>query len=159
MPTQTVGLGEDVFSCILSFIFDSHAIHTILYAIPMNDPLFFRALNRLCQLPIHLSSDEQSMTATIDILDRLLSIPDASSESTLTSASVVNAIRHLIITLTPEGLPVYERLAELLRKAQNIRILDWGGSFFPLAIPGDPDVPQQLKTLRLDASAGETHWT
>jgi hypothetical protein len=158
--THTVELDEYVFSHILSFIFDSHTIYTILHAIPMSNPLFFEALNRICQLPIHLSSEE--MTATIDILDRLLPSPDASPESALTLMSVVNAIRHLIITLTPDALPVYERLAKLLRMTQNIRILDWRGSFVPLALSGDPGVLQvskQFKTLCLDASAGETHRT
>lgn len=52
---------------------------------------------------------------------------------------------------------MYERLADLLRKARNLRILDWQGSVFPSA--DDFNILQtleHLKTLRLCASTDET---
>ena len=151
-------LDEDVFSHILSFVFDSHTIYKILRAIPTTNPFFSRALNRLCQLPIYLSSGDQSTAATFDILERLLSSSsDASSASIApTPTGVVDAIRHLIITLTsePPRPLMYERLAELLSKARNLRILDWGGSFFPPAESFNIlQTLEKLKTFRVDVSA------
>ena len=81
---ECLKLDEDVFSyIILSVIFNSHTIYKILIAIPTTNPFFSVALNRLCQLPIFLSSDGQSTSilGTRDILDRLLSSSDANSES------------------------------------------------------------------------------
>lgn len=155
-------LDEDIFSCILSFVFDSRTIYKILNAIPITNPFFSIALNRLCQLPIYLSSEEKSIAGSLDILDRLLSPSDDANLNSLTRTpadEIVNAIRHLIVILLSESAPLlYERLAKLLPKAQNLRILDWNGSE---VIPSLDDFNtlrtlEQLKTFRLHSSEDET---
>jgi len=142
-------LDQDVFSCILSFIFDSHTIYKILRAIPTTDSFFSLTLHRLCQLPIHLSSDGQSNTASLEIVNLLLS--EASS------ASILHAIRHLILSFGSGSLA--PRLPDLFHKTRNLQILDWGDGVGPSA--NDFDALQKLerlKTLRIDASVERSNW-
>ena len=154
--SHSLKVDGDVFSCILSFIFESRAIYTILRAIPASNPLFSVTLDRLCRLPIHLSSDS---TDSLNVVDLLLST--STSSSTPASSAIVHGIRHLILSLGSDyqSYRLNARLPDLFRNTTNLQILDWRGevglSEYELHAL---QRPERLRTLRLDASVRRSDW-
>ncbi|KAJ7477918.1 hypothetical protein B0H11DRAFT_2424397 [Mycena galericulata] len=86
-------LDQDAFSHILSHVFDSRTVYTVLSSFPKSHVFFLVALRRLCELPVFLNTDNaRSATAANAVLEYLLS-------SNTASPGIAESIRHLVCSV------------------------------------------------------------
>lgn len=141
-------LNRDVFSHILSYIYDSKTLYKMSRSIQSSHPFSDAILRRIFELPIPLSCDAESKD-----MDRVLDFLISSSES----FPIAEAIRHLVIEA--DRLPFKEtetatlrgRLIDLFKRTANLQVLDWCGTVGPsqeeLHVLRDL---HRLKTFRVD---------
>ncbi|KAF8895236.1 hypothetical protein BD779DRAFT_1735826 [Infundibulicybe gibba] len=159
-------INDDIFSCILSHIYDKTSLYNLLTALPITHPLFPPALLRLCQLPVYLTCTTPGTEDTPLILDWILGQDEGSGVSHF---AVAAALKDLVIDF---GLPplvfhdprfsviaLERRLVTLFSKTQNLRSLDWRNGSYPwgqhLTALGQL---QFLETFRIDTNLSDTLW-
>ncbi|KAJ6521106.1 hypothetical protein B0H19DRAFT_83577, partial [Mycena capillaripes] len=132
-------LNEDVFSCILSHISDTKALHIVLTALPASHLLFPAALTRLWQLPLYLDSyDSQASAASQKVLDYLLGHGAG-------HRALAECVHHLVVsvehkptvirgpgyrirpnlTIPADTQALHKRLPELFRRTVNLESLEY----------------------------------
>ncbi|KAJ6622181.1 hypothetical protein B0H10DRAFT_916565 [Mycena sp. CBHHK59/15] len=90
-----IPLDQDVFSRILSHVPDSKTIYAILLALPKSHFLFPVALQRLCELPIYLDTDDpRAAAASNSVLDYLLG-----AGADANHLRIAESIRHLVVSV------------------------------------------------------------
>ncbi|KAG5642302.1 hypothetical protein DXG03_003046 [Asterophora parasitica] len=135
---MTDALNEDVFSHILSFIYDIHTLHTLLACIPPTHQYFIVVLRRRCALPIPLACDDSSASADTERVLDLLTSSQFSNNIPLTSlqTSITSVLRHLVIEsgsppLRPRIVALRKRLTHLFEITPKLEVLDWCGQVGP----------------------------
>ncbi|KAF5383045.1 hypothetical protein D9615_004793 [Tricholomella constricta] len=138
-------LNQDVFSQILSFVYERETLYTIIHSIPLYHPLLDITLRRLCQLPMPLSCKG------LETKDQVFELLVLSSKPFL----LADAIRHLVVETSrysgqPGDAALRQHLTDLFQKTRNLQVLDWSG-----AGPSTKDLGvlrglHNLKTLRVD---------
>ncbi|KAF7297654.1 Glycosyltransferase family 32 protein [Mycena kentingensis (nom. inval.)] len=88
-----VDLDADVFSCILSHIFDAATVRFVAGAIPKKHPFFAAAYERILQLPVHIDSfHPDAAVASETLLNSLLHAEEEREP-------LARHLRHLVVHL------------------------------------------------------------
>lgn len=136
-------LYEDIYTQILSYIYDLETLHAILRSIPSSHPLFVLALKRLCQLPWPLSFAEFGSSDMHRTLDLLISSAELSTQP----FPIANAVRHLVVESGAKKTTLRQSLVDLFRVTKNLQVLDWCGEIRPSN--EELDVLQGLQRLKM----------
>jgi hypothetical protein len=125
-------LTEDVFSVILSHIYESKTIQNILGALSKHHPLFLPTLTRLLQLPVTLDRSTQPANTKNDTLTSINLLLAEGDNELGGPTQLAKLIRHLIILpeVTVDGQKrtddrIDKILSALFTGAQALRKVDW----------------------------------